>query len=160
MKRKSLESKNRWVKILLRYSHLHRLKPLRKIGSSGCYEALFFDRTVYIDRDFNIRTGLDREPLKWIDGDKYVSGCSPIVSTKLTTNTGKRVLKLTLRRLIIWLYGDKDGNTVSLFNEDANFRKRCLNSGESGTIGFNPSALTAHNSLKVKHHKLNSNEKN
>lgn len=123
MKRVEKVEKNSLMQAVFGSHKLYRLKPIRKKGASGFYEAKFYDRTIYIDDRLNIRTEPNREPLKWQKtalGDGYYTQSRIFIKEKKS----KVHFSINAIRLGLWLFGDSNGNTVSLFNEIS--RKRCV----------------------------------
>lgn len=137
--------RNETMQAIFRSHKIFRLKPLRKKGLSGFYEAEHLGRVFYIDDNLNVRTGIDREPLKWKNGDK---DCYQ-VGTRLFVKDAERKLDfcITAIRLVLWLYGDADGNTVPLFNNTKG--KSCI--GNKASTSLNPKCNRVSKSLKQKY---------
>lgn len=140
------KNKNLHIRELLLKNKVYELTPIRQRGVSGLFEYYFFNRLLFVDSQLNVYTSLHREPLKWT----YKNGRYEI-HVNVWTNEGKKECYITLKRLLLWLYGDKDGNTLELINKEP--RKRCIPYGTDKNI-FNPKALRISKTLTKQYIKI------
>lgn len=134
-KKVEAEIKNIVFEAVIRSHKVYSVKPIRKKGKSGFYEVSFYDRVIYIDDKLNVRTEPEREPLKW--SAKKDTG-SYRVQSEIYIHTLQRRKRFDISqiRLCLWLYGDKDGNTIELFNQPSKRGLHCVRAGSE--MQFNP----------------------